>query len=236
MESRRSQGQREAAALEPQHGGAQIRRDSQQRATAAFLLTLQEDLDNCRHLTHVWLAQLQLQQRVVEQKHQNLISQKLQHQAVMEQDQDTAGTETTSADSCSSSSTSDDLEEHTERLEKLSVQAGSKHQRLMWTNKEHQCWAQDTSSTGHSTAKEGRRAQRGTSMLMVPGQAGPAACGSGSSSIEPTVAMFMCYGSTKGILVQCGGKSEKGPCAFEASLVAELQDSVAPGSSGEVGR
>ncbi|XP_032302907.1 polyamine-modulated factor 1-binding protein 1 isoform X2 [Coturnix japonica] len=158
VESCWCQGQKEAAVLEPQHGGAQTRWDSQQQDTPAFLQTLQEDLDTCRHLTHVWLAQLQLQQRVVEQKHQNLISTKLQHQAMMEQEQDTAGIEATSADSCSSSSASDDLlEEHTEQLVKLSVQAGSKHQRQMCANKEHQCWAQDTSSTGHSSAKEGLR-------------------------------------------------------------------------------
>lgn len=146
---------------------------------------------------------------------------------------DTAQTDATSADSCSSSSTSDDLlEEHTEQLEQVrasgtvpacgppgagrqcpnvllpqvTVQAGSKHHRKKWAIKEHQCWAQNMSSTGHRTTKEGRRSQRGTSMSMGPGQVGPGACCSGSSSMELRAATLMCSSSTQGILVQCKGE------------------------------
>lgn len=194
--------------LEPQHGEAWTCQDSQQQDMLAFLQTLQKDLDNCRHLNLMRLAQLQLQMFAVEQKHQDLISQKHQYQAMMEQSQkDAAQTDATSADSCSSSSTSDDLlEEHTEQLEQVTVQAGSKHHRKKWAIKEHQCWAQNMSSTGHRTTKEGRRSQRGTSMLMGPGQVGPAACCSGSSSMELRAATLMCCSSTQGILVQCKGE------------------------------
>ncbi|XP_010716438.1 polyamine-modulated factor 1-binding protein 1 [Meleagris gallopavo] len=163
MESYQSRGQREAVGLEPQHGGAQTRQDSQQQNTPAFLQMLQVDLDICRDMNSMRLAQLHLQQRVVEQKHQDLISQKHHYQAMMEQDQkDTVQIEATSADSCSSSSASDDLlEEYTEQLEQVATQAGREHC-MQREAQEHQCWAQDMSSTGHSTAKEeaqGRRRQ-----------------------------------------------------------------------------
>ena len=92
---------------------------------------------------------------------------------------DAAQTDATSADSCSSSSTSDDLlEEHTEQLEQVrasgtvpacgppgagrqcpdvllpqvTVQAGSKHHRKKWAIKEHQCWAQNMSSNESYTS------------------------------------------------------------------------------------
>lgn len=165
------------------------------------------------------------------------------------QDQkDTAQIEATSADSCSSSSASDDLlEKYTEQLEQVcasgtvpacglpgagrqcpntvllpqvAMQAGTEHCRQRWEAQEHQCWARDTTSTGHSTAKEGRRAWRETSILMRPGQVRPAACCSGSFSTEPRAAMLIYYSSTLHILVQCRGKGKKGLCAFEASLVA----------------
>jgi len=71
--------------LEPQHGEAWTCQDSQQQDMLAFLQTLQKDLDNCRHLNLMRLAQLQLQMFAVEQKHQDLISQKHQYQAMMEQ-------------------------------------------------------------------------------------------------------------------------------------------------------
>ncbi|XP_040537150.1 polyamine-modulated factor 1-binding protein 1 isoform X8 [Gallus gallus] len=222
MESCRSQDQREAAVLEPQHGEAWTCQDSQQQDMLAFLQTLQKDLDNCRHLNLMRLAQLQLQMFAVEQKHQDLISQKHQYQAMMEQSQkDAAQTDATSADSCSSSSTSDDLlEEHTEQLEQVTVQAGSKHHRKKWAIKEHQCWAQNMSSTGHRTTKEeaqGRR-QCHQAALSQAAQVPARSLAAQSHPQHKEEQLWPCAGSTM-------QRTEEQPCSCARSSTQHPADS-----------
>lgn len=208
--------------LEPQHGEAWTCQDSQQQDMLAFLQTLQKDLDNCRHLNLMRLAQLQLQMFAVEQKHQDLISQKHQYQAMMEQSQkDAAQTDATSADSCSSSSTSDDLlEEHTEQLEQVTVQAGSKHHRKKWAIKEHQCWAQNMSSTGHRTTKEeaqGRR-QCHQAALSQAAQVPARSLAAQSHPQHKEEQLWPCAGSTM-------QRTEEQPCSCARSSTQHPADS-----------
>ncbi|XP_031470906.1 polyamine-modulated factor 1-binding protein 1 [Phasianus colchicus] len=219
MEFCQSQGQREAVVLEPQHGGAQTRQDSQQQDTPAFLQMLQVDLDICRDLNSMRLAQLHLQQRVVEQKHQDLISQKHRYQAMMEQDQkDTSQIEATSAYSCSSSGASNDLlEEYTEQLEQVAMQAGREHCRQRWEVQEHQYW----SSTGHSTAKEeaqGRRRQCQQAALSRAAQV-PARSLAAQSCLQHKKEQLQPHaGST----MQC---TEEQPCSCAKSSMQHTADS-----------
>ncbi|XP_042677532.1 plectin-like isoform X4 [Centrocercus urophasianus] len=223
MESSQSQGQREAVVLEPQYGGAQTHQDSQQQDTRAFLQMLQVDLDICRDLNNIRLAQLHLQQHVVEQKHQDLISQKHHYRAIMEQDQkDTAQIEATSADSCSSSSASDDLlEKYTEQLEQVAMQAGTEHCRQRWEAQEHQCWARDTTSTGHSTAKEeaqGRRRQCQRAALSQAAQV-PAQSLAAQSHLQHEEEQLQ---ASAGSTMQC---TEEQPCSCARGSMQHTADS-----------
>ncbi|XP_040537142.1 polyamine-modulated factor 1-binding protein 1 isoform X2 [Gallus gallus] len=160
---------------------------------------------------------------------------------------DAAQTDATSADSCSSSSTSDDLlEEHTEQLEQVrasgtvpacgppgagrqcpdvllpqvTVQAGSKHHRKKWAIKEHQCWAQNMSSTGHRTTKEeaqGRR-QCHQAALSQAAQVPARSLAAQSHPQHKEEQLWPCAGSTM-------QRTEEQPCSCARSSTQHPADS-----------
>ncbi|XP_042741840.1 adenylate cyclase, terminal-differentiation specific-like [Lagopus leucura] len=139
------------------------------------------------------------------------------------QDQkDTAQIEATSADSCSSSSASDDLlEKYTEQLEQVAMQAGTEHCRQRWEAQEHQCWARDTTSTGHSTAKEeaqGRRRQCQRAALSQAAQV-PAQSLAAQSHLQHEEEQLQ---ASAGSTMQC---TEEQPCSCARSSMQHTADS-----------
>nr|XP_047906431.1 polyamine-modulated factor 1-binding protein 1 isoform X3 [Anser cygnoides] len=166
MESCQSQGQREAEVPEPQQREPQACQATEQQElepahVLASLQALQLDLDICRGRNCKRLVQLQQQECVVEQKHQDLVFLMQHYQEVIGKGQkdEAVQTEVTYAGCRDNADTSHGLpKEHVELLEQVVVEAEAKHRRQKRTAEMPRCRAQDTLQAEQSTAKEAQAA------------------------------------------------------------------------------
>ncbi|XP_071899938.1 polyamine-modulated factor 1-binding protein 1 isoform X1 [Anas platyrhynchos] len=168
MERCQAQGQRQAEVPEPRQGEPQACQDTEQQElepahVLASLQALQLDLDFCRGRNCKRLVQLQQQECVVEQKHQDLVFLMQHYQEVIGKGQkdEAVQTEVTYAGSHDNADTSRGLPKgHAELLEQVVLEAEAKHCRQKRTAETLQCWAQDTLRAEHSAAKEAQNQQQ----------------------------------------------------------------------------
>ncbi|XP_040427617.1 polyamine-modulated factor 1-binding protein 1 isoform X1 [Cygnus olor] len=166
MESCQSQGQRQAEVPEPQQREPQACQATEQQElepahVLASLQALQLDLDFCRGRNCKRLVQLQQQECVVEQKHQDLVFLMQHYQEVIGKGQkdEAVQTEVTYAGCRDNADTSHGLpKEHVELLKQVVVEAEAKHCRQSRTAEMLRCRAQDTLRAEQSTAKEAQAA------------------------------------------------------------------------------
>eukprot|EP00075_Anas_platyrhynchos_P033228 XP_027322481.1 polyamine-modulated factor 1-binding protein 1 isoform X1 [Anas platyrhynchos] len=168
MERCQAQGQRQAEVPEPRQGEPQACQDTEQQElepahVLASLQALQLDLDFCRGRNCKRLVQLQQQECVVEQKHQDLVFLMQHYQEVIGKGQkdEAVQTEVTYAGSHDNADTSRGLPKgHAELLEQVVLEAEAKHCRQKRTTETLQCRAQDTLRAEHSAAKEAQNQQQ----------------------------------------------------------------------------